>query len=207
MATATLSYARQAASGQPCLPPAGRPARGDPVRRRRQMLRRRRRLAGILSTHKSPAAARNGKEEKKSHPTTPPPPPAKTVAGDPVPGRRPTDPAATCLCEGLDPAPETWDHLPQTPLSLGGQPDHRGPRILLMESVGQPPVGLARLGGTRSGAFCNSIPLLSTPVTIRPPVDWLDGWQVSALMVATPPGAINRSPPGAAGKLCGLVHV
>lgn len=100
MATATLSYARQAASGQPCLPPAGRPARGDPVRRRQ-------RLAGILSTHKKPAASRNGKEDKKSHPITPPPPPAKTVAGDPVPGRRPTDPAATCLCEGLDPAPET----------------------------------------------------------------------------------------------------
>lgn len=48
-------------------------------------------------------------------------------------------------------------------------------RSSLMEPVGQPPVGLARLGGTRPGAFCNSLPFLSTPVTVRPPMDWLDG--------------------------------
>ena len=113
MATATLSYARQNASGQPCPSPAGRPARGDPVSRRRQMLRRRQRLAGILSTYKKPVAARSEKEDKKRHSTTPPPPPpAKAAAGDPVPGRRPTRPAATCLWKGLNPAPETWDHLP-----------------------------------------------------------------------------------------------
>lgn len=112
MTTATLSYARQTASGQPCPSPAGRPARGDPVRRRRHMLRRRRRLAGILSTYEKPVAARSQKEDKKPRSTTPPPPPAKAVAGDPVPGRRPTHPAATCLWEGLGPPPETWGHLP-----------------------------------------------------------------------------------------------
>lgn len=112
MTTATLSYARQTASGQPCPSPAGRPARSDPVRRRRHMLRRRRRLAGILSTYEKPVAARSQKEDKKPRSTTPPPPPAKAVAGDPVPGRRPTHPAATCLWEGLGPPPETWGHLP-----------------------------------------------------------------------------------------------
>lgn len=54
--------------------------------------------------------------------------------------------------------------------------------------------------------FATASLVLSTPVTIRPPVDWLDGWQVSALRVATPPGAINRSPPDAVGELCGSVR-
>lgn len=66
----------------------------------------------IISTGKKFAAATRGKEDKKSHPTTPPPPPTKAVAGDPVPGRQPTDPAATCLQEGPNPAPETWDQPP-----------------------------------------------------------------------------------------------
>ena len=89
----------------------------------------------VPSTDKRFTAATRGKEDKRLHPTTPPPPPAKAVAGDPVPGRRPTDPAATCLQDGLNPAPETWDQPPQTPPWIGGPPDHRGSRIPMVEPL------------------------------------------------------------------------
>jgi hypothetical protein len=131
------------------------------------------------------------------------PPPAKPAAGNPVPLRRPTDPPATCLWEGSNPTPETWDRLPQTSPCLGGSPDHRGSQVPLKEPVGQPPVGLVRLGETRAGVFCNRLLLQSPPVTIRPagrmgcagerypltpdtPADWLNGRQEGAPMAATP---------------------
>jgi len=155
--------------GRPCLSPAGRPTGGDPALRRPQVLRRRRLfLSSTVSAASSPSKRDPppGKEEKKESQTAPPP--AKPAAGNPVPLRRPTDPPATCPWQGSNPAPETWDRLPQTPPCLGGSPDHRGSQVPLKEPVGQPPVGLVRLGETREGVFCNSLLLQSPPVTIRP---------------------------------------
>jgi hypothetical protein len=184
--------------------PAVRPIGGDPALRRPQVLRRRRLLLSTTVSAVSSPLKRDPppceRGEKRSQTA---PPPAEPAAGNPVPLRRPTDPPATCPWEGSNPAPETWDRLPQTPPCLGGSPDHRGSQVPLKEPVGQPPVGLVQLGETRAGVFCNSLPLQSPPVTIRPagrmgcacerypltpdtPADWLNGRQEGAPVAATP---------------------
>ena len=161
-------------------------------------------------------------EGEKPNRTAPPPP--RAAAGNPVPLRRPTVPAATCPWEGSNPTPETWDHLLRPHLTRRVYLTTGGLKVPLKEPVRQPPVGLVRLGRDVGGSVLqqstSAVPASDDrtcqaegcvreryTLTSDTPADWLNGPQDGAPMVATHQVAINRCPLNAAVKPWGRVRL